>query len=463
MGIYDPNKDGEISFTEFIEVLKKDMSEARKRIVKQSFDLLDTAGMGAIPLEDLLKKYNPRAHPRVKTREKTPEEVKRDFEKAITSKAVNGMINFDGFFNYYLEINATMPGEKEALFIDLVVNTWDLKEATLHVTPAYMEKLETILYEKIRQRTGSKEDEGKALLKAMRYVDSKNTGTLTIEEFSKMMINIGCVMKPEDVQALFYKFDTDCSGKVCCEKVANYFALKGSGSNPNVVQKFKVEPEPPNQVLAKIKKTLNERGSYGIRGLGILFRRMDNSGNRKIDRHEFTWALKENGHTLSSLELERLFKYFDRNNDGVIDINEFLRGIRGELNDRRRSAVYEAFRKLDVTGDGKVTLDDIEQLYKVESHPKFISGQKTKKEILEEFLGQWDTIKKDGIVTIEEFEDYYKDVSASIDRDDYFELMIRNAWKLPEPKAKGKEKTVTFKEEERHGYDENAAAFFGEV
>lgn len=45
-------------------------------------------------------------------------------------------------------------------------------------------------------------------------------------------------------------------------------------------------------------------------------RRMDDSGNRKIDRAEFTWAMKENGHDLSKLELERLFKYFDRNNDG---------------------------------------------------------------------------------------------------------------------------------------------------
>jgi hypothetical protein len=50
---------------------------------------------------------------------------------------------------------------------------------------------------------------------------------------------------------------------------------------------------------------------------------------------------------------------------------------------------------------------------------------------LEEFLSQWDTLKKDGRVNLAEFEDYYKDVSASIDDDDYFELMIRNAWQLP--------------------------------
>jgi len=33
-------------------------------------------------------------------------------------------------------------------------------------------------------------------------------------------------------------------------------------------------------------------------------------------------------------------------------------------------------------------------------------------------------------VTIEEFEEYYANVSASIDDDAYFETMMSNAWKL---------------------------------
>ena len=37
---------------------------------------------------------------------------------------------------------------------------------------------------------------------------------------------------------------------------------------------------------------------------------------------------------------------------------------------------------------------------------------------------------KDGIVTIEEFEEYYQNLSASIDDDVYFELMMRNAWHI---------------------------------
>lgn len=42
---------------------------------------------------------------------------------------------------------------------------------------------------------------------------------------------------------------------------------------------------------------------------------------------------------------------------------------------------------------------------------------------------QWET-NRDGKVTYEEFCNYFAQVSASIDRDDYFELMMRNAWHL---------------------------------
>jgi len=36
----------------------------------------------------------------------------------------------------------------------------------------------------------------------------------------------------------------------------------------------------------------------------------------------------------------------------------------------------------------------------------------------------------DHVVTKEEFEEYYNNVSASIDNDQYFELMMNNAWKI---------------------------------
>ncbi len=80
--------------------------------------------------------------------------------------------------------------------------------------------------------------------------------------------------------------------------------------------------------------------------------------------------------------------------------------------------------------DGRVTLEDIRTIYNASRHPEVISGKKTADQVLTEFMSLWDTQEKDGIVSFEEFCDYYGDVSASIDSDDYFAEMMISAWKL---------------------------------
>jgi len=38
--------------------------------------------------------------------------------------------------------------------------------------------------------------------------------------------------------------------------------------------------------------------------------------------------------------------------------------------------------------------------------------------------------QSDGSVSIDEFTEYYKNVSVSIDNDDYFTLVMNNSWNL---------------------------------
>jgi len=45
-------------------------------------------------------------------------------------------------------------------------------------------------------------------------------------------------------------------------------------------------------------------------------------------------------------------------------------------------------------------------------------------------MSLWDTQVIDGVVSFDEFCDYYRDVSASVDTDEYFAVMMTNAWKL---------------------------------
>ena len=160
-------------------------------------------------------------------------------------------------------------------------------------------------------------------------------GTVQPSEFKKALETLGCLFTDSEMGALFRKYDQNGNQKLDYEEFAMCFAHKGSGNNPNVNPVFGINREPPNQVIEKIKKTLKQRGVYGIRGLGIVLRKMDASRSGKLDRYEFMWGLKENGHNLSPSEFERVFKFFDKNNDGKINYEDFLAILRGTLTIKR--------------------------------------------------------------------------------------------------------------------------------
>ncbi len=366
----------------------------------------------------------------MKTREKKSENVRLEFVDTMGKRQSGGFITEQAFIDYYADVNATLPAEKDDYFVDTVLKTWGISTSKVNVSAERVAELESIVFEKIRQRTHGNDDEGKTVKKIFKHFDLQGYGTIQPAEFKKALETLGCVFSDVEIEHLFRKYDTNHNGKLDYEEFAAAFARRGSGNSPNVNPVFGISREPPYQVLDKILVVLRQRGTYGVRGLGRVFRRMDNSGDRKLDRQEFTWGLKENGHSLSPSEFERLFKYFDKNNDGKLSYDEFIRALRGDLNARRRAVIGRAFAKFDKTGNGVVDLADLAGVYDVSKHPRFKSGSNTKDELLEEWLSQWDTINKDGKVSLAEFEEFYKDVSASIDDDDYFEVMMSNAWRL---------------------------------
>ena len=92
---------------------------------------------------------------------------------------------------------------------------------------------------------------------------------------------------------------------------------------------------------------------------------------------------------------------------------------------------------MDKDGSGVLDINDIRQKYNAKSHPKVISGEKTEDEILGEFLDTFEAHHtenaadaRDGSVSKTEWIEYYNNVSMSVDRDDYFELMMNNTWNL---------------------------------
>jgi calcyphosin len=186
---------------------------------------------------------------------------------------------------------------------------------------------------------------------------------------------------------------------------------------------------------------LAKRGARGMIGLQRIFKIMDDNNSGTLDIQEFWKAMNDFRVKISQEECRKLFDLFDEDDNGELSIDEFLINVRGSLNNFRRELIQKVFNKLDVDKNGVLELSDIKQFYNAKNHPDVRNGRKTEDEVLLDFLetfevhhslsrGDAKSKKNDGMVTLNEFMDYYSNVSSSIDDDEYFKLMITNAWNL---------------------------------
>uniref|UniRef100_A0A1A9ZST6 EF-hand domain-containing protein n=1 Tax=Glossina pallidipes TaxID=7398 RepID=A0A1A9ZST6_GLOPL len=185
--------------------------------------------------------------------------------------------------------------------------------------------------------------------------------------------------------------------------------------------------------LTKLRLLCLTRGARGIVGLGRVFRIMDDDGSKTLNEEEFSDGIKECGlNELTEEEIKDLFSSFDEDGSGTIDMTEFLLKLRPPLPQCRLDIIEQAFMKMDKNEDNFITVDDLKNVYSVREHPKYQSGEKTEHELLTEFLNNFEGNRgnNDGTITKEEFVNYYATISASIDNNMYFDLMMRRAFAL---------------------------------
>ena len=332
-------------------------------------------------------------------------------------------------------------------------------------------QFENELRQKLSQKSTSHISEETVLIRAFKYFDLDNSEAVDYEEWKKALEKIGMVLPaPAVCEDLFRSYDVDRSGSLDYKEFAAQITGQSASKSPakSVPSSVRQEGE---AVIQKLRDKLSARGGRGIIGLARQFKIMDDDNSRELDQQEFSKALRDFRVELSPNETQTLFRYVDRNRSGAIDYDEFLRAVRGPMSAQRRAVVAQAFRKLDADGSGILDINDVKRFYNAKGHPDVRSGRKTEDEVLGEFLETFemhhnlDGGQNDRQVTKEEFDEYYNNISMSIDNDQYFELMMNNAWKLNEAPAYTKNKAWRSEDDgskpqppSRSGRDRPAAA-----
>lgn len=183
-------------------------------------------------------------------------------------------------------------------------------------------------------------------------------------------------------------------------------------------------------LLDNMRVVLKRRGADGILGIARNFKICDTSGSGQLDEDELAKCFRLCKLSLSQDEFAALFAFFDRGGNGLVSFDEFVKTIRGKMNKPRRNLVVKVFHAIDNAGDGsgKLTAEDIAPLYNVQEDPDVKDGSKTPEQVLGNMLQAFEGPCGDGQVTLDEWINYYENISAGIDDDDLFGTMVASTW-----------------------------------
>ena len=319
------------------------------------------------------------------------------------------------------------------------------------------EKFIKELKSKLNQKCYGNTSEETVLVRAFKYFDLDNNGLSDTETFLKTVKKIGITsFNDDELIELFSLFDVNKTGEIeYREFVSDLFGNKSLSKKQKISPQIESEksaknidtkeeiPEKnlklnsPDEILNLMKEILNERGVQGICSIARNFRIIDENNSQTIDFNDFKQVCNMYNFGLDDNQLKIIFSNFDPENTGEIDYDEFIRTIRGEMNEFRQNLVQKVFDKLDTKKSGEITFKELNNKYNVKNHPDVISGKISEEEAIKEFIDTFQETynylcgtETNNIITIEEFLEYYENVSMTIDEDEYFEYLLNNTWDL---------------------------------
>ena len=330
------------------------------------------------------------------------------------------------------------------------------------------------------------------LLKNFKYFDEDNTDKCDIDTFLKVIAKVGVLSFGEqDLKQLFNYYSRgqqyldykDFIGQVFDNESLKNKAQQSSGKKNLESQNRNEEYEPPqqenepesevqppqaeneeldpiDQLILRVRNVLSKRGISNLIKLEGRCRELDENNEQELDIKMFAQICHEFDFGLTEDEIDDLFISFDKEERGMVNYDDFIRILRGELNDKRKELVQNVFKHLDINNKGALTVDELLDLYNPRQSLEYVKEKKSEEEsfrIFEESLiGNHKYLNGDEgdtkPVDSEEFEDFYESISLMIPSDELFRDVVLRTWGLikDEPKEEENREEQQYEREEEN-------------
>ena len=215
-------------------------------------------------------------------------------------------------------------------------------------------------------------------------------------------------------------------------------------------------------LILNIRNKLAKRGLLNLINIESRFRELDEENAQELDIKLFTQICTEFDFGLTKEEIEELFVSFDKDERGMVNYDDFIRVLRGELNENRKNLIQNVFKHLDIDNKGYLTIEELLNIYQPKYSHEFLEEKKSEEEsitIFEQSLkGNHKYLNGDDAsvknIDPEEFEDFYESISMMIQNDDTFKDIVLKTWGLIKDEPE-EEENENEKENEKEEFNEN--------
>ncbi len=460
--LFDFDKIGKINYVDFLDEILDDLNNRRLNLVLVAFNRVDLDKSGVVKYNEFKSYFFSRNNPLLNILKLNEEQLYNDFVQtfelhhSIKTGLRNKNCRLEEFINYYKFVSFLI-GNNDDLFEDIIKASWKisvvpylLKDSNLDVQKKEKRILKSIPEKKEDEKKDEKKDEKNEENEDKK--EEKDEKKEEKDEKKEEKEDEKKEEKKEEEEPILKKTEPEVPYQFRRGMKRPYKKTIPYGVDNNPIdyttsnnEQIKATKK-TNDPFLDFKNIIIDRGSRGILSLKRTFMITDDEGTHTLTFNNFEKYIKDYRLPLNDEETKKIFDKFDTKKQGIINYDDLLNELLGKINDYRTDLLMKVFEKFDPEHTGNASLNEIRKNYNANLHPEVLKGNKSSQEELSEFLDVVEYIFSllnqekagDDVITIEEFLEFYKNISFAINDDEYFNSIVSNVWGLNKTKNFGK-------------------------